>query len=228
MPSLRRLTTGSKDIFKLVLHSLDWYCHSGSSSIVQQHEAGCVRWLLICLLGFPGGFYSLIQVSLQQCKQKCSVNVSFTWISLPQPPMPGRQWGNNSNTNNSNFNSRSSEKKNKKIKKYLKLYFHLAYGWHWCKYCSGAVTKWSLAMVERKVRVTNCNWKIKKNRGIFVCHGPLTLQNKWIQINFTYYLLVSRSFQLKWSVNQLNTSNFIAVRKTIQDALHKSIFVWDV
>lgn len=113
MPSLRRLTTGSKDIFKLVLHSLDWYCHSGSSSIVQQHEAGCVRWLLICLLGFPGGFYSLIQVSLQQCKQKCSVNVSFTWISLPQPPMPGRWWGNNSNTNNSNLIHIALKKKNK-------------------------------------------------------------------------------------------------------------------
>lgn len=79
-------------------------------------------------------------------------------------------------------------------------------------------------MVERTVRVTTCNWKIKRKREIVVCHGPVTLQSEWIQINFTRYLLVSRPFQLKWSVDQLDTSNFIVVRKAIQDALHKYIF----
>lgn len=61
-----------------------------------------------------------------------------------------------------------------------------------------------------------------RKKGNVLGHGPLTRKNEEIQISFTHYLLVSRSFQLKMSINQLSTNNFIVVNKGFQEVLHFS------
>lgn len=90
--TLWRLAAGSKDISQLVLNGLDGYWHSGSSSVVQQHEAVCVDWLLNYLSVFPGGFCSLTRVCQhhlqtqqnQQCKYITNLKFSPAATSIRQ------------------------------------------------------------------------------------------------------------------------------------------------